>query len=148
MGRWDEGLGVNSDDPDDIEIGCLAVSKTHTRAGDMPRGGTVIGISLDVDDSVLSVFTLEQKPGLLTTFEIDRCDIDMETVEWYGRNAATAATIINDWLSSRAAPRDKNIRLRWQRDALALAEAAASGQWLPKADIRYRRHQAAKKEAS
>lgn len=144
MSRWDDGLGVNSDDADDIEIGCLAFSKTHTGAGDFPRGGTVIGLNLDGDDSVLSIVTMRQLPGRLETFEINRSDIDLETVEYYGRNARTAAEIINRWLGSNHAPRDYRIRALWQRTALELAEAGAAGQWLPKAEIRFRRHEAAK----
>lgn len=145
MSRWDEGLGVNSEDPDDIEIGCGVYSKTHTHTSSFPRGGVVVGLTLDADESVLSVITMEHGiGGRLDTFEIDRADVDMATVTWYGRNARVAAEIVNRWLSSRRAPKDQHVKLRWQRTALDLAEAAASGQWLPKAEARFRRVQAAK----
>lgn len=144
MSRWDPAY-IRTDDPDDLELGALCFSKTHTRSpGDMPRGGTIVGIELDVDDAILSVSVLEQPaPGVISTWDIVRSDIEMETVEWYGRNAAVAATIINDWLAKAGKKRDAAVRFRWQRVAFELAEAALSGQWLPKTEARYRRALAA-----
>lgn len=141
MSRWDEGTGANSDDPDDLEVGAVAFSKTHFRHHDFPRGGTIVRLNVDADDeSLMSVTTMEQVAGRLDTFEIDPDDVDMETVEWYGRGARVAAEIINKYLGSKSGPRDTQNRLWWQRAALELAEAAASGQWLPGAERRVRRH--------
>lgn len=142
MSRFDAGLGVNSDDADDLEIGCAVYSRTHTRGpNDMPRGGTVVGIQLDVDESVLAVTTMEQpRPNVIVTFDIDRSDINMETVDWHGRNADVAAGIVSRWLGSRSAPPDRHVRARWQRIAGELSVAALSGLWLPKADVRVRRY--------
>lgn len=138
MSRWDESLGVNSDDPDDLEIGCLAFSKTHVR-GTTPRGGTVVNVIRDTDEHVMSVVTMEQRAGFLETFQIERDDVDMGTVEWYGRNATKAAEIIATWVGGKNAPRDRHLKLRWFDIAAQLSAVGASGQWLPGAERRYQR---------
>lgn len=141
--KWDEGIGTFTDDPDDLEIGALAYSKSHHR-GAFPRGGTVIGINLDVDDAVLSVVVLEQPgPGVIDTFEIDRSDVDMDLCEWYARNAQVAADIITRWLGKNPKA-DRRVKARWIGVAGLLADAAASGQFLPGAELRFRRHEAAR----
>lgn len=148
MTRFDPAY-VNSDDPDDLELGAGCWSKTHVRDGGMvPRGGTIVGLNLDDSDALVSVFTLEQHAGRLDIFEIVRSDVAMDTVRWYARDARVAAEIINRWLGSRNAPRDYRVKALWQRRAFELAEVGASGQWLPGADRRARRHEAANRGVS
>lgn len=141
MSKWDVGTDADSDDPDELEVGCVAYSRTHFRRHDFPRGGTVIRLNVDADDeSLMSVTTMEQnEPGRLDTFEIAPEDVNMETVSWYGRNARVAAEIINKYLGSKSGPKDTHNRLRWQRAALELAEAAAAGNFLPGAEKRVMR---------
>ena len=148
MTRWDPDY-INTEDPNALELGAGAWSLTHVKDGGMaPRGGTVIGLNVDDSDELVSVFTLEQYAGHLDMFEIVRSDIDMSTVRWYARDARVAAEIINRWLGGRSAPSDHRVRLLWQRRAMDLAEAGASGQWLPGSERRYRQAQEAKRAAS
>lgn len=138
--------GVIADDADDLELGGLAFSKTHFRSGEFPRGGTIVGLFYDDDDTVVSVLTIEQYPGYLDTFEIDRSDIDLDNMPeryFYGQNAVAAADVIDQWLSGRRKPRNQQVRLLWQRRAMDLRELGTRGrdvaqQWLPKADERAR----------
>jgi hypothetical protein len=138
---------IRSEDVDDLEVGASVWSDTHCYLNGFPRGGTVLDVERDDDGSVVCVTTMEQQHGGgIDVFVIDRCDINMETVQWYGRGAAAAAEVINRWLGSKSAPRDKLLKLRWQRWALELAEAASSGQWLAGAEKRYQRAQALKRQ--
>lgn len=159
MSRHLDPHGVIADDPDDLELGGLAFSKTHFKSGDLPRGGTIIGVSYDDPDddrTVRSVFTLEQFPGYVDVFEIDRADIDMDNMPeryFYACNAIAAADVIHRWLNGPRKPRNQQVFLLWQRREMDLRELATRGsdhaqQWLPLANARAERFAEAQRAAS
>lgn len=146
-------LSTWTDDVDDIELGCVVYSKTHVRSGDWPRGGVVVRIELDgEDDAVLSVTVLEWngvgRQQYPTTFDIPRSDIAEPGDQFFSATARKAADGLMQWASSKTGPKDPIVKARWVMLAAELAVAASHTMYLPGAERRYQRAQAAKRAAS
>lgn len=137
------GLGVETEDEDELELGADVYSKS-IHYGNAYDGGTIIRIVRDDEDRVVSVMCMAgwhdpSSPRLVT---LDRSDLNMESVKWFGQNARRAADAIMSWISnSRRRPKDAGERARWTLIAAQLAEAGV-GQYLPGAEKRYRQHRA------
>lgn len=143
-------LGVETDDPDDIEVGAVVWSLTHYR-GHAMRGGVVIGVTrlADDDETVMAVDVLEPWTGHgpPPTFTIQRDDLNMTDAKWFSRDARLVAEKLFAWLGSKQRPVDPRTRAWWAGRATQLSEAGL-GSYLPGAETRYQRWRASRSEAS
>lgn len=136
-------LGIETDDVDDVEIGARVRSRSYQDAYGH-RGGVVVEVVRDDgDDSVLNVTVVErvEKAGPVQLL-IERNDIDLEALvtgdAFFTADARLIATQLFAWLGDKKArPEDMKSMVRWSLTAAALADAA-SGQYLPGAEHRYK----------
>jgi hypothetical protein len=143
-------LGVETDEVDDVELGAVLFSKTHFN-GEWPRGGVIVRVNRDEDlDQVLGVEVVDKwTHGHPQTFVIVADDIDLETARWFTKDALGLSERISDFLSNkRTRPADARNRAYWARIAADLAEAGATGLYLPRAEARYQRNRHLRSTAS
>lgn len=127
---------TESDDHDDLEVGCTAYSETHSE----PRGkiGGVV-IAVDYDERSVEVVrvpvNVNEGPR---TFTIPFADIDMSVVGFGTRDARITGAQILAWATTP----DKERRVgkaKWVNVGITLMEIGEAGSNTPRAEARYRR---------